>query len=63
MVKWVEGINIERHVYYPQYIRKKNYNQETKKQIVIRRRNRGDVSNKQEKETIIKKEGRELLKE
>jgi hypothetical protein len=30
---------------------------------VIRRRNRGDVSNKQEKETIIKKEGRELLKE
>jgi hypothetical protein len=30
---------------------------------VIKRINRGDVSSKQEKETIIKKEGKELLKE
>jgi hypothetical protein len=40
-----------------------NYNQETKRKIVVRRRSRIVASNKHEKITIVKIQGRELLEE
>jgi hypothetical protein len=39
---------VERDGFVIQQIGKKNYNKKTKKKIVIRRRNKGNVSSKQE---------------
>jgi hypothetical protein len=40
-----------------------NYNQETKREILVRRRSRIVVCNKHENGTIVNRQGRELLEE